>query len=370
MKKNIVIVVSAMNMGGAQRVVSILSDRWVRDGHIVTLIITFSDEIENHYHINADVNVKHLVNNKLFPRFKPLNLISKLLNLRKLIKAVNADVVISFLARVNVATTLSTIGLSPSLVVCERTWPPFASLNHNYFWLSRMLLKRADHFIVQTEKSQSWLKEHFSTSNVTAIPNPVSYPLLSENHSLVFPSSVLLTKHKVVLASGRMHEIKQFDMLIKAFARINDKYKEWVLVILGDGEERDYLNNIIKELGVGDQVFFPGRVGNIGDWYSRADLFVLSSKVEGFPNVLLEAMAHGVASISFDCDTGPRDMIQHGVNGVLVDPEEQEAGLTRAMESMMSDEGLRSIMAKNSVRVRDKFSIERISKTWDQILDL
>ena len=94
---------------------------------------------------------------------------------------------------------------------------------------------------------------------------------------------------KVILASGRLHKYKQFDLLIKAFLKLKEKHLDWDLVILGNGEERDNLNHMTRNFGITDRVHFPGSVGNISEWYERADLFVLSSIVEGFPNVLLEA---------------------------------------------------------------------------------
>ena len=175
---------------------------------------------------------------------------------------------------------------------------------------------------------------------------------------------------KVILASGRMHKLKQFDVLIRAFSQIKDKYPDWDLIILGDGEERDGLNRMLFDLEMSDRVYFPGRVGNMSEWYERTDLFVLSSKVEGFPNVLLEAMAYGLPCVSFDCDTGPRDMIQDGVTGILVNPKEKELGLTRAINKMISNEKFRSNIADNSILLRNKYSVSNIMKKWDNVLDL
>jgi len=370
MKKNIVIVVSAMNMGGAQRVVSILCNHWSQNGYVVTLVCTFTGEKINYYQLNNNVALKYLSNNPFFPKNKSLNLVWKLIHLRKLIKSQNPDVVISFLTRVNVASALSTIGIKSSLIICERTFPPFPTLNNNFFWMYRILFKGVDRIIVQTDKSKTWLSQNFPGSNVKVIPNPIVYPLPLHNEQLVRPNSIILQNKKVILASGRLHKYKQFDVLIRAFSQIKDKYPDWDLIILGDGEERDGLNRMLFDLEMSDRVYFPGSVGNMSEWYERADLFVLSSILEGFPNVLLEAMAYGLPCISFDCDTGPRDMIQDGVNGILVNPKEKELGLTNAINKMISNEKFRSNIANNSILLRDKYSVSNIMQKWDNVLDV
>ena len=213
------------------------------------------------------------------------------------------------------------------------------------------------------------MKKNFKNNNVKVIPNPTLYPLPSEKEGSIKPDSIVLNNKKIILASGRLHKVKQFDLLIYAFSQIKDEFPDWDLIILGDGEERDFLKKIIQELSISDRVFFPGRVGNISEWYKRADLFVLSSKVEGFPNVLLEAMSYGVPSVSFDCDTGPRDIIEDGVNGILVNPAENEAGLGKALKKMVSNNNFRSSVAKKAVLVRDRFSINKIMSEWDDALD-
>jgi GalNAc-alpha-(1->4)-GalNAc-alpha-(1->3)-diNAcBac-PP-undecaprenol alpha-1,4-N-acetyl-D-galactosaminyltransferase len=370
MKKNIVIVVSAMNMGGAQRVVSILCNHWSQNGYVVTLISTFSGKKTNHYQLNKDVALRYLSNNPFFPKNKLCNLVWKLIHLRKLIKSQNPDVVISFLARVNVASALSMIGIKSPLIICERTWPPFASLNNKFLWIYRILFKGVDRIIVQTDKSKAWLTQNFPGNNVKVIPNPAVYPVPLSNERSVHPNSIISQNKKVILASGRLHKYKQFDLLIKAFLKLKDKHLDWNLVILGDGEERDALNCMLVDFDITDRVYFPGSIGNMSEWYERADLFVLSSIVEGFPNVLLEAMAYGLPCISFDCDTGPRDMIRDGVNGILVNPDEKELGLSNTMDKIISDKKFRSNIANNSILSRDKYSVSNIIQKWDNVLDM
>ena len=109
-------------------------------------------------------------------------------------------------------------------------------------------------------------------------------------------------------------------------------------------------------------------VGNIGEWYERADLFVMSSRFEGFGNTLAEALAHGVAAVSFDCDTGPRDIIRHEVDGLLVPPGDTVA-LTAALDKLMCDPALRQQFAKRAVEARARFSMERVAGMWEALFD-
>ena len=112
------------------------------------------------------------------------------------------------------------------------------------------------------------------------------------------------------------------------------------------------------------RVHLPGQAGNISEWYERADLFTMSSQFEGFPNALAEAMAHGLPAVSFDCDTGPRDIIRHEINGLLAPPEDMPA-LARALARLMDDDTLRECYARRAGEVGERFSLERISAMWE-----
>ncbi|MBD73944.1 MAG: hypothetical protein CMM96_00405 [Rickettsiales bacterium] len=369
MKKNIVIIISALNMGGAQRVVSILANNWSKSGYKVTLISTFSEQIEKHFIINDNVKILKVKNSPFLSDIPFINLIWKLLNLRMLIKAQNPDIVISFLARVNIAAALATIGLKPPLIICERTWPPFTSLSNNLNWIYKIIFRRVNQIIVQTNESKSWLRKNYTFIKAEVIPNPVVYPLPKEASGVINPTSIVSPERKIILASGRFHKFKQFNLLINAFSMIKEDFLDWDLIILGDGEERQHLETLSKEVDVLNRIFLPGSVGNIADWYQRADLFVLSSIVEGFPNVLVEALSYGVPSISFDCDTGPRDIIEDGFNGILVDPNKREIGLRNALSQMINNKKLRSRISQNSLLIRDKYSINNIMSKWDRVLN-
>ncbi len=116
-------------------------------------------------------------------------------------------------------------------------------------------------------------------------------------------------------------------------------------------------------------MLLPGRAGNIAEWFARADIFALSSRYEGFPNVLLEAMAAGCACISFDCDTGPREIIRDEVDGLLAPPENVDA-MAAGLERLMRDEELRKTLAARAVEARDRFAPDRILAQWEALFKI
>tara|TARA_Y100000816_G_scaffold292550_1_gene288550 strand:+ start:954 stop:2081 length:1128 start_codon:yes stop_codon:yes gene_type:complete len=369
LKKNITIVVSAMNMGGAQRVVSILCNYWSQNGYSVTLIYTYTKKRIHHYHLNDKVEIKYLKNIPFLSNIYFLNAIWKLIYLRSSIKSSNPDVIISFLTTINVATTLASIGIKAPLFICERISTPFATLNKNLFWFYKILFKRVKKIIVQTENNKSYLNETFPKNDVDVIPNLIIYPIPVTGRS-INPHTVIAENRKSILAAGRMHKFKQFDVLIKAFNMIKDIHSEWDLIILGDGEEKTKLHQLLSDYKINNRVFFPGSVGNVSEWYENVDLFVLSSLVEGFPNVLLEAMSYGLPCVSFDCETGPRELIKNGINGILVNPHEKETGLSKAISSIINQPEMRENMGKEAIKLKRKNSIENIISKWNISLNL
>src|SRR5690606_5734681 len=143
----------------------------------------------------------------------------------------------------------------------------------------------------------------------------------------------------------------------------------WDLVILGEGELRDSLQQQIDDAGLADRISMPGRVGNVADWYVQADLYALSSRVEGLSNTLLEAMASGLAPVAFDCETGPREIVRHGIDGVLVTPVEDAAALAAPLSDLMAHPERRQTSAPRAADVLDRFSTARVMALWGQLFD-
>ncbi|WP_309730543.1 glycosyltransferase, partial [Chamaesiphon sp. OTE_75_metabat_556] len=161
---------------------------------------------------------------------------------------------------------------------------------------------------------------------------------------------------------------KGFDLLLKAFHQIHDRHPDWQLTILGEGEIRAELEDLRSQLQLTDRVHLPGAVHNVPDYLHQAALFVLPSRVEGFPMALCEAMVAGLPVLAADCLSGPRDIIEDGVNGLLVATENVEA-LAAGLDALMSDPAKRQQLAQAAAQILDRFGLERVMAMWSQEIE-
>jgi GalNAc-alpha-(1->4)-GalNAc-alpha-(1->3)-diNAcBac-PP-undecaprenol alpha-1,4-N-acetyl-D-galactosaminyltransferase len=174
---------------------------------------------------------------------------------------------------------------------------------------------------------------------------------------------------QTILAVGRLYPEKGFDLLLEAFAKCAAAHPNWNLRIIGEGPERELLAQLIGQFGLLERVRIDPVLPDLSSSLTQADLFVLSSCHEGFPNVLLEAMAAGVPVISFDCESGPRDIIRHGIDGVLV-PAGDVGALALALDRLMGSAADRAQLAERAPEVIERFSLAKIATMWRNVLEL
>lgn len=357
-----------MQGGGAERVAALLCNRWVVQGYKVTLVPTFSGRGTCIYPLDGRVNLVYLADRVGTTRKNPLSMLQRLWAMRQLVRETRADVVLSFLPHVNVAALVATRGLGVPVVVSERTYPPAKQIGPIWPRLRRAVYPWAKRVVMQTASGLDWLARETPGARGVVVPNPCVLPL-PEAEPRILPETITRAERKILLGVGRLGEEKQFDLLIAAFVKLAARFPDWDLAILGEGEERAALEAQIAAAGMADRVHLPGRIGNIGDWYQRADLYAMSSRFEGFPNSLLEALAHGLPAVSLDCATGPSDLIREGVNGFLVPPEAGADGLVARLSQLMADPDLRADMSARASEVRDMFSFAKVGAMWDGLLE-
>lgn len=364
------IVIPSMTSGGAERVAANLANAWAVRGWTVSLLSLASQSLD-FYALDPRVRRTALDvagDSSGFLRALWANA-RRVRALRRALLDLQPDAVLAMLSTTGVLTILASRGLGCRVVVSERTYPPMLPIKRGWDVLRRLTYPLAHRVSMQTSEGLSWLHDRIPRARGVVIPNAVSYPLLAGKPVLA-PESLVAKESRLLLAVGRLDRGKQFECVLASFARLASLHTAWQLVILGDGPERASLRRQAAALGLGNRVSLPGRVGNMGDWYGRADLYVLSSRYEGFPNTLVEAMAHGCPAVSYDCDTGPRDIIRHEVDGLLVEPVGDVPALTVALGRLMGDGAERARMAARAVEVRSRYSLERILAMWDEALGI
>lgn len=363
----ITIVIPSMSSGGAERVAANLANAWAERGAAISLV-SLAPRSLDFYLLSPTVQRSALdVAGDTSGLFSALLANARRLRaLRRALAEFEPDVVLALTRTMGVLTILASRGLRCRVIAAEHTYPPLSRTNRPWDVLRRLTYPSAYRVSMLTSEGLQWLHHHVPRARGVVIPNPVVHPLPSSGPE-VRPGSLISRESRLLLAVGRLIKVKQFDRLLAAFAALAVGRAAWRLVILGEGPERAALERQAAALGLGGRVSLAGRVGNMGEWYGRADLYVMSSRQEGFPNTLAEAMAYGCPAVSYDCDTGPRDIIRHGVDGLLVTPVGSVPALTAALGRLMDNDLERAQMAARAVEVRSRYSMERILAMWDEV---
>jgi len=359
----ITLAISSDDIGGAQRVMVLMANYWAAEGHHVTLVSLgpqFKDRFALHHlvkrvSLNLSSDSAHL-GHALYHNAL------RVLRLRDQLRQSQPDVVISFMGSTNVLTILASRGLGIPVIISERTNPHRQAIGSVWNALRSLLYRHADALVVQSSALRDWARGVAVSARVDIIPNPVNPEFNGSARGVGRQESSY-----TVVAMGRLVQVKGFDLLIEAFARCAGKHPEWSLVILGEGEERSNLESLIVAKGLQDRVRLAGQVPRPSHILGQAELFVLSSRFEGFPNALMEAMACKLAVISTDCPNGPRDIVRDGVDGLLVPPDDVDA-LAKGMDRLMANPVERQRLGTAAMEVIERFSLEKIMSMWDELV--
>lgn len=352
------LVISSLGAGGAERVIITLANQWAASGHSVTLLTFERPGSHPYYPLDPRVSLQQL---DLVASERRLHTLGQSLRrifaLRSAIRACAADVVISFLAKINIITVLATRWMDVRVIVSERNNPERQTVSPVWRWLRHRLYGVADRLVTPSAGVLKSLPAAVR-SRGHVIPNPVDLPA---------PSAHRADGCKLV-AVGRLDAQKGFDLLLPAFAKVADDHPGWRLVIWGEGPERAALEALRDRLGLTDRVDLPGLTERPGQWVEDATVFVLSSRFESFGNVVTEAMAAGLPVVTTDCPWGPGEIVRHGVDGWLV-ASEDVAALADGLATLMADEQLRARLAQAAQRNVRRFDRASVMAKWDELVE-
>lgn len=358
----VLFLLSSLHGGGAERVGATLANAWAARGDEVMLLACYSGRGECDQDLDARVCVQWLADHVSGPR--ALRPVLKLRALRRLIRTWQPDRIVSFLTNVNVSVLLATRGLGVPLFVSERTDPAFSrNLEPSLRWLRRRTYPWATAVVVQTAQSAVHLRQVApAVARVRVIPNPLPPALPAAREAE--PA----TDRQILAALGRFNPVKQFDRLIEVFARLAPQFPQWDLVIWGEGSQRAACQARVRALGLQARIRLPGFSRTPWQDLLTAHGFVLNSRVEGFPNALLEAMALGLPCVATNCPSGPAELTRDGQDAALV-PLGDEAALAAALAALMrmtpAERLARGRQAAQSVRAR--YALPGVLTAWDDM---
>lgn len=348
--------ISTMNCGGAERVMSLLTNHF-SSGNIVYLFVYY--EVPSFYELDPSIKLIHLK-----PNIPGLGKIGTLIQFfvnyfkaKRILKSNKIECIVSFLTVINCFSILLGKRLGIPVIISERNEPLHYPPTKIISFLRRKLYRKANAVVLQTKRSEI----SFETVGVKlpalkkVIFNPIDSAFTNHN----------LEREQMILSVGRLSFEKGHDLLLNAFALSNTK--NWKLCFVGDGIERDKLVNLSRDLNIEDQVVWLGKQTSISTLLNKSAMFILPSRTEGFPNALCEAMICGCAVISFDCQNGPSELIEDKKNGLLV-PAENIHEMSSAIRLLVEDSQLRLKLANEASKLEAKLSVKNICLQWEELI--
>lgn len=347
--RKVCLIIPSLRNGGSERVISVLANEWVtKQNFDINLILLTKQkkfyELDKRIKLfEPNISYKNNFLSKLIYKFLTV------LYIRRTCNKIQPDSIISFNEKYNNIVLLSLTGTSFNKYVSDRN-NPFKSLGFFHDFLRQFLYRKANGIIAQTNDAKNELTRITNNRNIKVIPNPLRN-IKSRD----------INKENIILNVGRFVEQKNQLELLEIFSKCINM--GWILKIYGAGHLKKQLVEKINELQINDFVEINDFTNDIDLVYQKAKIFTLTSIYEGFPNVLIEAMAHGLPCVSYDCPTGPRDIIKNNVNGFLV-PLNDKKKFQRYLDDLMTSESLRESISAESKSVKGKFALEKISDEY------
>lgn len=352
-------IISSLGGGGAERVLALMVNSLAKNPKNKISVITLFESKEG-YKLDPSINRVKLKKTK----FIPSHTLRSIINLSRYYKdkSNRPDVIVSFVTLTNLITIVVAKLFSIKIIAQE----------HNSYlrymkgrkritdFTKKHVYKRANIITVLTSFDIEFYKKH--GSNVYVMPNPCSFKSIVDNSH---------KREKVILAAGHLNRYhhKGFDNLILLMVPIFKENPNWKLKIAGSGDEGlKYLTKLAKENNLLNKIVFTGFINNISEVMHESSIFILPSRFEGLPMVLLEAMSQGTTCISYNCKTGPSDIIENNINGLLIE-DQNISKMQNGLRELINNEELRYKLSNEGIKSLDKYHISEITKRYEDLFN-
>ncbi len=358
MDKKILFYIGSMARGGAERVVVNLSEYLKGLGYQV--VIATKEEAQTEYpvpegvrRIPADISGKEITGSRI------VNFCRRVGKLRSIWKKEKPDLIVSFIKKNNLMAIASSRGLGiPVLVTIVSA--SFREYPGIFKFLANLLFPMADGVIAQTSEERDYFRKSVRKKTVI-LPNSMHPDFIGP----VYAGK----REDFVVAVGRVDENKNHSMLVEAFARIADKYPSVNVIIYGDGDGRQKVETAIREKGMEERIFLAGYQTDVKTKIEKARIFVLTSRVEGIPNAIMEAMALGLVPVSTDFGGGgAKQLIEDGKNGFIIPVDDTDA-LTEKLDLLLSDKKLEERLRNQAVKLQERLHPDVVNRQWREYFE-
>lgn len=344
--------------GGTERVLAIIANELCKKEDLfeIHILSTVNENMTSFFPLNKRIKQSRILNDKALNFKKQYFKVVK--GIRNYVKKNNIDVFID----VEVISSIFSIPATRFTSTKHIAWEHFNFYENNGSSLRALArkidAKFSDYIITLTEEDKNnYLNNLKIIGKIDYIYNPME---IKEVKKCSLHS-------KQIVSVGRLTYQKGFDMLIDVAKDVLEKNKEYKWLILGDGEDKDRLQEKINKYNLQDRLILKGKVSNVEDYYKNSSLYVMTSRFEGLPMTLLEAKSYKMPIVSFDCPTGPSEIIRNNINGYLVKANDIKEMSNKVNSVLLDDKKLKKFSDKAELDI-DKFNINSIINKWTNIL--
>lgn len=343
--------------GGTERVMTVIANQLVDRGYAVSILSLIKGE-HSFFDLDSRIKLSSLNMEGKSSNFSNYEIIKKL---RKFLKEHNVDYIVDVDVILSFYSVFASVGITTKVI----SWEHF-HYHSNVGDLGqrikrtlarKLAIKFSKYIVTLTEKDRlQYIENNKYKDKIISIANPLTINNVVKSN---------LDK-KIVLAVGRLCPQKGFDLLLKSWVPVSKVHPEWKLLIVGSGDDYGSLCSLTKELNLTDTIEFLPATKNVSRYFLDASIYVMSSRFEGLPLVLIEAKAHGLPIVSFDCNCGPSDIIRDGVDGILVE-RENTSQLAKGLVDLMGDKDKRGSLGDKAF-LDDRFEVPKVVERWVEIL--